>query len=228
VGRPAAAGARRSSPCLRPPRTTTVSRIVPQPQREGPGWSLPEADVHYVVTEYGMAYLHGKSIRERTLELISIAHPKFRKELIQHAKQRQVHVYQDQIEMSWEEIRAIPRNAGAVRNAARRHRDVLPAGQADGRAGAVGNALLAESSDSVHSRFFTHTMTFPHRDVQQLTNIDYDKNLAIVGVVPGACRAMRRSSRSPSTSSIRRINAGGSRVHRAGRVAAQGHGHVRC
>ena len=35
-------------------------------------------DVHYVVTEYGVAYLHGKSLRERATALIQIAHPKFR------------------------------------------------------------------------------------------------------------------------------------------------------
>jgi len=39
------------------------------------------ADVHYVVTEYGVAHLFGKSVRERARELIGIAHPKFREEL---------------------------------------------------------------------------------------------------------------------------------------------------
>jgi GNAT superfamily N-acetyltransferase len=37
-------------------------------------------------------------------------------------------------------------------------------------------------------RYFTHTMTFPHKNVQQLTNIDYQKDLAIVGIVPGVSR----------------------------------------
>lgn len=44
------------------------------------------ADVHYVVTEYGVAYLHGKSIRERVLQMINIAHPDFRDELRFYAK----------------------------------------------------------------------------------------------------------------------------------------------
>ncbi len=39
------------------------------------------ADVHYVVTEYGVAYLFGKSVRKRARELIRIAHPRFREEL---------------------------------------------------------------------------------------------------------------------------------------------------
>ena len=45
------------------------------------------ADVHYVVTEYGVAYLFGKSIRERVRALIRIAHPKFREELAEWAIQ---------------------------------------------------------------------------------------------------------------------------------------------
>jgi len=55
----------------------TVSRIVPA--LEGASWSNSHrSDIRYIVTEYGIAYLHGKNIRERAMELISIAHPKFR------------------------------------------------------------------------------------------------------------------------------------------------------
>ncbi len=45
-------------------------------------------DVHYVATEYGVVYLHGKSIRERCLALIKIAHPKFRGELTRFVRER--------------------------------------------------------------------------------------------------------------------------------------------
>ena len=58
----------------------TVSRIVPQ-IRSGAGVVTTRADVHYVVTEYGIAYLHGKNLRQRAEALIQIAHPKFREEL---------------------------------------------------------------------------------------------------------------------------------------------------
>lgn len=57
-----------------------ISRIVPMLQ-PGAGVVTSRNDVHYVVTEYGVAYLHGKTIRERTQALINIAHPKFREEL---------------------------------------------------------------------------------------------------------------------------------------------------
>ena len=61
------------------------SRIRPS-LAEGAGASIIRGDVHYVVTEYGIAYLHGKNIRERAMALISIAHPKFRPQLIKEAK----------------------------------------------------------------------------------------------------------------------------------------------
>lgn len=58
----------------------TVSRIVWQLQ-PGAGVVTSRNDVHYVVTEFGIAYLHGKTIRERVRALIDVAHPKFREEL---------------------------------------------------------------------------------------------------------------------------------------------------
>jgi len=42
--------------------------------------------VHYIVTEYGVAYLHGKTIRERAKALIEISHPKFREELYEYCE----------------------------------------------------------------------------------------------------------------------------------------------
>jgi len=64
-----------------------MSRIVPF-LKKGAGVVTTRADVKYVVTEYGVAYLHGKNLQERTKALIDIAHPKFRPELIQEAKDR--------------------------------------------------------------------------------------------------------------------------------------------
>jgi acyl-CoA hydrolase len=72
----------------------TVSRIVPF-LREGAGVTLNRGDIHYVVTEYGIAYLHGKNVRERAMALIAIAHPKFRPWLIQEAKKLNL-IYKDQ------------------------------------------------------------------------------------------------------------------------------------
>ncbi|MDH7514968.1 MAG: acetyl-CoA hydrolase/transferase C-terminal domain-containing protein [Bacteroidota bacterium] len=63
----------------------TVSRIVPH-LLPGAGVTTNRADVHYVVTEYGVASLFGKTIRQRVQELINIAHPDFRDELRSYAK----------------------------------------------------------------------------------------------------------------------------------------------
>ena len=49
----------------------------------------------------------------------------------------------------------------------------------------LSKTLYSLSNKSVRTRFFTSTMTFPHRDLQKLTNTDYRNDLAIVGLVPG-------------------------------------------
>ena len=59
----------------------SVSRIVPF-ITEGSGVVTSRGDVHYVVTEYGIATLRGQSIRERALKLIQVAHPDFREQLL--------------------------------------------------------------------------------------------------------------------------------------------------
>jgi 4-hydroxybutyrate CoA-transferase len=67
-------------------KNETISRIVCQLQ-PGAGVVTSRNDVHYVVTEYGVAYLHGKTIRERVRALINIAHPNFREQLEAKARE---------------------------------------------------------------------------------------------------------------------------------------------
>jgi acetyl-CoA hydrolase len=68
-------------------KNDTLSRLVPH-LKEGAGVVTSRGDVHYVVTEYGVAYLHGKTVQERCRALIKIAHPKFRDELIKFAREK--------------------------------------------------------------------------------------------------------------------------------------------
>ncbi len=63
----------------------TISRIVPMLD-PGAGVVTSRGTVHYVVTEYGVAYLHGRTIRQRAEALIQIAHPQFRKELYEYCE----------------------------------------------------------------------------------------------------------------------------------------------
>jgi len=161
-------------------REGEVSRIVGH-LTEGAGVVTTRGDVHYVVTEYGIAYLHGKSIRQRVLSLINIAHPKFRNDLIEAAK-TQKYLPADQIELAWEQVRypeELERYETLKDGTRIFFRPVKPADEP-----ALADMLYSLSQASVHTRYFTSKMTFPHRDVQKLTNVDYSNDLAIVGVVP--------------------------------------------
>jgi acetyl-CoA hydrolase len=88
-----AARSRGGKPIIALPATAkddTVSRIVWE-LKPGAGVVTSRNDVHYVVTEYGVAYLHGRTIRERARALIDIAHPSFREAL--EAKAYQFHYF---------------------------------------------------------------------------------------------------------------------------------------
>lgn len=83
-----AARSKRGVPIIALPSTAkngTISRISPM-LTPGAGVVTTRADVHYVATEYGIAYLHGKTIRQRAEALIKIAHPKFRAELTEYCE----------------------------------------------------------------------------------------------------------------------------------------------
>jgi RimJ/RimL family protein N-acetyltransferase len=178
-----AARSRGGKPIIALPSTAkngTISRIVPH-LTEGAGVVTTRGDVHYVVTEYGVAYLHGKTIKQRVLAMIGIAHPKFRAELIQAAKVNK-YIYEDQIEINSEhalypeELEAYDTlNDGTEIF----FRPVKPADEQ-----ALSGMLYSLSPSSIRTRYMTSTMSFPHRDVQQLANVDYENNLAIVGTVP--------------------------------------------
>jgi len=87
-----AARSRDGRPIIALPSTArdgSVSRIVAALE-EGAGVVTTRADVHYVVTEFGTARLFGASLRERARELIAVAHPRFREELLSAARQRRL------------------------------------------------------------------------------------------------------------------------------------------
>ena len=80
-------------------RHGAVSRIVPVLD-PGAGVVTSRGDVHYVVTEHGMAYLWGKTVRQRAEALIAVAHPKFRDELYDFAERAHYLVKREILEVA--------------------------------------------------------------------------------------------------------------------------------
>ncbi|MBD3350619.1 MAG: GNAT family N-acetyltransferase [Candidatus Lokiarchaeota archaeon] len=158
------------------------SRIVPVLE-EGAGVVLPRGDVHYVVTEWGFAYLHGKTIRERALQLIGIAHPDFRQELLDRAKELK-YVYEDQMlpttkdgivviyPESYESYYETPSGETIF---------VRPVKPTDERM--LQDLYYSLSMQDRVLRFFTPQKRFPHKQTQSKVNVDYEETMALVGVV---------------------------------------------
>jgi len=85
-----AARSKHGKPIIALPSTAkndTISRIAAR-LAPGAGVLTGRGDVHYVVTEYGVAYLHGRNVRQRAEALIQIAHPKFRQELYRYCEEQ--------------------------------------------------------------------------------------------------------------------------------------------
>lgn len=157
----------------------TVSRIVPT-LKPGAGVVTSRADVQYVVTEYGTAYLYGKTVRERALALIQIAHPKFRPWLMAEAKARRI-VYRDQIEMPFstpeypvdlEQDIEIEGGRTAVL------RPIKPTDE-----GALREMFYSLSEDTIYHRFFSSLQSMPHERLQEFLKVDYKREMAMVATL---------------------------------------------
>jgi acyl-CoA hydrolase/GNAT superfamily N-acetyltransferase len=153
------------------------SRIVPL--LDDAAVVVPRGDVHYVVTEYGAVNLFGKSLQERAMAMISIAHPDFRDELFYEAKKtgllsaertlsESIHgVYpiqlEETIEIDGEEI------------------TVRPAKPVDERR--IQEHFYNLEKDDVIARFFHEKTSFVHDEVEGVSLIDYTNDLTILAVV---------------------------------------------
>ncbi len=155
-----------------------VSRIVPF-LREGAGASLIRGDIHYVVTEYGIAYLHGKNIRERAMELIAIAHPDFRPGLIEEARQGGL-IYRDQ--------KFVPGQSGEYRKDLETYRTTKTGEEIFFRPVKISDEpLLKEfiyslSDRSMHRRFITLRKDMHHDRLQEFVIIDHTKKTVILAM----------------------------------------------
>ena len=161
------------------PSTTddgTKSRIVPFLD-PGSGVVITRASVNYVVTEYGYAYIHGKTIRERALALINIAHPKFRDWLLECAKE-QGYIYKDQILST----ALYPKEYEAWwKDKTDAEIFFRPVKSTDERA--IQDLIYSLPEQDVYTRFFQNLRNFPHKLAMPMAAIDYFDKMAIVGVL---------------------------------------------
>jgi acyl-CoA hydrolase/GNAT superfamily N-acetyltransferase len=161
-------------------RNGKISRIVPH-LGEGAGVATTRGDVDFVVTEYGIAELSGKSIYQRVMELAQIAHPKFREELIDVAKARH-YIFSDQLPPIQEDLifiegyksRKTLRNGKIVD-----FRPLLPSDEF-----AYRNFFYSLKEETIYFRFFYRMKLFSHEVIQQQwAEVDYRKNMSMIGLV---------------------------------------------
>ena len=143
----------------------------------GDGVTIARTDVHFVITEYGIAYLFGKSIRERAVALIQVAHPKFRAELFAQA---QALGYLTAAQ-SLQNMRAYPVEE-EVTVVLKDKRSVLlrPAVSTDGDS--VRDLFHSLSEEDVFTRFFRTVRALSANDVQRLCNVNFENEVAFVAV----------------------------------------------
>ena len=155
----------------------TVSRISVN-LKEGAGVVTTRGDVHYVVTEWGVAYLHGKNIRERAMALINIAHPKFRNMLLEGAKKLH-YVYQDQM-LPGEAVRYPEEFETRMVTKDGAELLIRPAQPTDEEM--LSDMFYDLSDQSIINRFFSMLKSMPHRKLQEFCCIDYEKEMSLVAI----------------------------------------------
>lgn len=157
-----------------------VSRIVSH-LSEGAGVATTRGDVNFIVTEYGIAELQGKSIYQRVMELAQISHPRFRDELIQFAKKRH-YIFQDQLPPSQQDLLFLEnyKTGFKLRNGKiAEFRPLLPSDEFGYR-----NFFYSLQDKTIYFRFFYKMKSFSHEVVQKhWASIDYRKNMSIIGLV---------------------------------------------
>lgn len=157
----------------------TVSRIVPR-LSDGAGVVLTRADVHYVVTEYGIAELFGRNIRERVLALAQIAHPDFRNDILKEAKAHN-YIYAHQKELA-STGSPLPGEFDIVKPLSDGTQlYVRPIRPTDDKM--LRDMCYALSERSIAFRFFKPLKAFPHKFVQDFTSCDFTKDMVIVGLI---------------------------------------------
>ncbi len=159
-----------------------VSRIVAT-LRPGAGVVTTRTAVHYVVTEYGIAYLRGKSVQERVMALITIAHPDFREELLAkaieyHWLHPEMADLEGRIFVGPEEVRTstILEDGTLVR-----FRAMNPTDEP-----ATRDLFYSLSQQTLYYRYMRNLEHIPRQELRNYVYIDHRTQVAIVGTIPEA------------------------------------------
>ena len=153
------------------------SRIVPF--LENIAVVVPRGDVHYVVTEYGIVNLFGKSLQERAMALISIAHPDFREDLFFQAKK--IGLLGPERSLSESIFGIYPLKVEEIREVDGKKVFLRPSKPTDERL--IQEHFYTMDKDDVISRFMHEKLLFPRHDLVDMAQVDYIQNMTIVAVV---------------------------------------------
>jgi acyl-CoA hydrolase/GNAT superfamily N-acetyltransferase len=153
------------------------SRIVPMLNETA--IVVPRGDVQYVVTEYGAVNLFGKSLQERAMAMISIAHPDFREELFFEARKMGILGAERTLSESMQGI--YPIKLEETREIDGELITIRPAKPVDERR--IQEHFYTQDKDDIYSRFFQAKTRFVRDDVESMFQIDYVKNLTLLAVV---------------------------------------------
>jgi len=133
-----------------------------------------------IATEYGVAYLKGRTVRERALALIDIAHPDDREGLVTKAKDANI-IFSDQIYLS-ESGHLYPDEISYTHtfkdDIIVHFRVIRPSDEDDLR-----RLFYRFSDKAVYYRYFSPIKTMPHKKMQEYVNIDYGRTISIVGIL---------------------------------------------
>ncbi len=140
---------------------------------------IPES-INMVATEYGVANLSGRTVRERAQALIEIAHPNDRPILVEKAKEANI-LYKDQIFLA--ETSYLYPSDIAIKHRFRnkqeiRFRAIKPSDEEEMR-----RLFYRFSDEAVYYRYFTSIKTMPHTKMQEYVNVDYSQVMSIVGLI---------------------------------------------
>ncbi|MDO9529953.1 MAG: GNAT family N-acetyltransferase [Syntrophales bacterium] len=161
-----------------------VSRIVPCLQ-SGAGVTLTRGDIQYVVTEYGIAYLHGKNIRERAMSLIAIAHPNFRPWLIEEAKKHS-YIYPDQVFIEGEYPEALETYRTTKSGLRIFFRPIKINDEP-----LIKDFFYSISDKNLYRRFLTVCKNMPHERLQEsYLKINYGQDVVILAIIEEENRQM--------------------------------------